>query len=391
MPQLQKQGKLAFLTTNNPTMMAKLQTDLGDAGPEQMVRMGLYKKEAWLDRIDVIPPAYAHLVNAKDAYASDLARKIRISYSTEVAFNMIETGELKIEGGNQNLSTVLRNASAKGFKLGETPIDAFLRKHPDVFQGIEARDRKTTTEMLKTLQRVYQITPGNDAMKALLNEGLVSAQDVLAYPLDEFLERFGPLFSSLEEANLVYRKAQQVSNITYSLFSLAKELDNSPPVHALSGTAQARSEAKTNLIKHFPTMESLFGSLDFCECEHCRSVLGPAAYMVDLLQFLDREPLIWQNFLKDWKKKHGNAPYPFRSMAAFNEHPDPNSERTPYEVLIQRRPDLPHILLTCENTNTALPQIDLVNEILEILCSQQLTQSRRGARYWRGHHCRATC
>lgn len=42
-----------------------------------------------------------------------------------------------------------------------------------------------------------------------------------------------------------------------------------------------------------------------------------------------------------------------------------DTERTPYEVLIERRPDLPHIALTCENTNTALPRIDLVNEILE--------------------------
>jgi hypothetical protein len=375
-PKLQTQGKLAFLTTNNPNLMTKLQNDLGDGGPEKLVELGLYKKEAWLARIDIVPPAYAHTVNPKEAYASDLARKIRISYSTEVTFNMIETGELKIEGGNENLSAFLKNAVRKGFKLGETSIDAFLKANPDAFEGIDAAARKTTTEMLKTLQRVYQITPGNDAMKALLNEGLLSAQDVLAYPLEVFLDRFGHLFPSAEEAKLVYRKAEQVSNITYSLFSLAKELDGSPPVFAMSATTEARRDAKTNLIKHFPTMESLFGSLDFCECEHCRSVLGPAAYMVDLLQFLDREPLVWENLLKDWKSKHGNAPYPFRSMAAFNEfldawhrthpgEPDPNTTRTPYEVLIERRPDLPHILLTCENTNTALPQIDLVNEILE--------------------------
>ena len=34
-------------------------------------------------------------------------------------------------------------------------------------------------------------------------------------------------------------------------------------------------------------------------------------------------------------------------------------------MLIERRPDLPHIPLTCENTHTALPYIDIVNEILE--------------------------
>ncbi len=376
-PQLQKQGKLAFLTTNNPDLMANVQSALGSAGPEQLVQLGLYQKEAWLERITTIPSAYGDAPNPREAYAEDLARKIRISYSTEVTWHMIQTGEMTVEGGNANLSTFLQNAIAKGFKLGETQIDAFVTANPDVF-GIaaNAQDKATTTEMVKTLQRVYQITPGNDAMKALLDAGLLSAQDVTAYPLDVFLDRFGERFPSIEQAQLIYRKAEQVSNLTYSLFSLAKELDNAPPVHALSASSQVRQESKTKLIEHFPTMESLFGSLDYCECEHCRSVLSPAAYLVDLFQFLDREPKIWANTLQDWQKKHGGSPYPFKNVEAFNtftakwtiSHPGelaPNTTRTPYEILIERRPDLPHIQLTCENTNTALPQIDLVNEILE--------------------------
>ncbi|XHX76336.1 MAG: neuraminidase-like domain-containing protein [Stenomitos frigidus ULC029] len=123
-------------------------------------------------------------------------------------------------------------------------------------------------------------------------------------------------------------------------------------------------------------MQSLFGSLDFCECEHCRSVLSPAAYFVDLLQFIDPKPLVWQSFLTKWKEKHSTAAYPFKNLAAQTTfltewrsqnpgQPDPNTEKTPYEVLIERRPDLSQLPLTCENTNTALPYIDVVNEILE--------------------------
>jgi hypothetical protein len=375
-PKLQRQGKLAFLTTNNPELTQKLQTDLGDAGPEQLVQMGLYKKEKWVERIDVVPAAYAHTPNPKIAYAEDMARRVRISYSTEVTWHMIETGELVIEGGNENLSAVLRKAIDNGFKLGQSAIDPFLKANQEVFEGLSDADRRITTEMIKTLQRVYQITPGNDAMKALLDAGLLSAQDVLAYPLDAFLERFVSSKFPEEQALLVYRKAEQVSNITYSLFSLAKELESAPPVFAMSGAPEVRKAERDDLVKRFPTMESLFGSLDYCECEECRSVLSPAAYLVDLLQFLDREPLIWQNTLKHWKAKHGDTPYPFRNSDAFKRflerwhaahpgEPDPATERTPYDVLTERRPDLPHISLTCENTNTALPQIDLVNEILE--------------------------
>ena len=39
-----------------------------------------------------------------------------------------------------------------------------------------------------------------------------------------------------------------------------------------------------------------------------------------------------------------------------------------------RRPDLAHIKLTCENTENAMPYVDLVNEILEsyVLYQQSL-------------------
>ena len=43
----------------------------------------------------------------------------------------------------------------------------------------------------------------------------------------------------------------------------------------------------------------------------------------------------------------------------------PTGKKTPYGVLAERRPDITNLPLTCENTNTALPYIDVVNEILE--------------------------
>ena len=48
-----------------------------------------------------------------------------------------------------------------------------------------------------------------------------------------------------------------------------------------------------------------------------------------------------------------------------------NTEITPLQVLLERRPDIQHLPLTCENTNTPLPYIDLVNETLEYFMSNQ--------------------
>ena len=128
---------------------------------------------------------------------------------------------------------------------------------------------------------------------------------------------------------MVRRKATQVSSVTYNLFTIAQKLDTEVPVFGMSASADVRESVKNELIKHYPTMESLFGSMDFCECEHCRSVLSPSAYLVDLLQFVDVEPHVWGNFLAKWKEKHD------KEYTTKYKHP--------YEALIERRPDLPYV------------------------------------------------
>lgn len=79
----------------------------------------------------------------------------------------------------------------------------------------------------------------------------------------------------------------------------------------------------------YPTLEELFGNMDFCSCEHCKSVLSPAAYLVELLQFISI------------------------------------GTPSPLSVLNSRRPDIEHLQLSCENTNVSLPYVDIVNEIME--------------------------
>jgi hypothetical protein len=388
-PRLQLQGKLAFLTVNNPALTAELQSEIDEAGPAQLVEKDLYKKDAWKERIDkltqndpaaraaFIPPAYGEADDPFDAYADDMARKVRISFPTQVVARMIDKGELPVpEEQRSAVSSFLGAAAAQGFRLGQTPVTQFLRASTDSFARRASDDFSSTTEAVKALQRIYQITPSNDSMQVLMSAGLTSAQDIVAYPYETFLDRYGALFPSREEATLVYRKAEQVSNVTYNLFTIASALNSEPPVFAISPSPEETEAAKNELIKHFPTMESLFGSMDFCECEHCRTVLSPAAYFVDLLQFIDTDTNVWNNTMQDWQDKHGGAPYPFRNQDAFDDfltrwhidhpgEPDPDTEITPYQVLVERRPDLPNIQLTCENTQTAMPHIDIVNEILE--------------------------
>lgn len=439
---LKLQGKLAYLTLNNADLTNILQQDIGSMeNLKMLVDKDLYQTDAWkkllMDMAGndeeklriIIPPAYKGEKTADrlDAYAADLARKVRLSFPARVVRRMIEKDELPLCAGEHkdDVLNFFDKTEELGFKLGRMSVEAFVQKYKnDIFpENTPPEKINAVKQNFKKLQRLYQITPNNGALKVLLEQGFSSAHDIDMISEDVFLDRFGSFFSSNEEAKLVHRKSSQVSAITFSILTTAQLMKSAPALTVISSPPiqenlnnlsnfnpameigkypEKQTENFINeLIKHYPTMESLFGSLDFCECEHCRSVLSPAAYFVDLLQFLDPDNLEWQKFLDDekiknkapypfknaaeadrflngWKAEHNTAPYPFKNPEEWNKFlnywrnkypnkadPDPEIRIKPYDLLIGRRPDLANLPLTCENTNTALPYIDLVNEILE--------------------------
>jgi hypothetical protein len=386
---LQLQGKLAFLSGSSAVMTERLlQKDLAD--PVALVEQDFHRAETWKNEVfavagipperranlneddrrklaAAIPTAYAaETVEARlDLYAGDMARKLRLSYPTQVLTRLMETDQtFQPLAGPPATLAVLKNATPQGFRLGETPVAVFLKANEQKIKGnLSDAEFQAAGQELKTMQRLYQITPDHESMPVLRAMGITSAYEVAAYAQDQFIAHYQSKYFDIykkpapfDVPRLIHRKAQQVSEVTYNLFAVAKQLDSSGGFAVVSPPAEVRESVKNELIKHYPTLESLFGSMDFCECEHCRSVLSPAAYFVDLLQFVDIENQVWANFLAQWKATHTGQDYP---------HQKNGQPMKPYDVLIERRPDLPHIALTCENTHTALPYIDIANEILE--------------------------
>ena len=406
---LQTQGKLAFLAANSAPLTALLQTTVAD--PADLAGQDFDLAGTWeatvraaaavapdIALVDLpaadhatlrgaIPAAYLADLPADDqaqllagtvtelakqiladgvqTYTEDMARKVRVSYPTQVVGQIVERDvddRFGLGPARAATAALLKSAPAHGFRLGQTPVAGFFADHPQALAALPEADRTPALETAKTVQRLYQITPGNDAMTTLMERGFTSAHEVTATTLETFLRRHGHAFPSPKQAELVYRKAQQVSAVTHALFTAAQAVETDTPTYGASGTLEDRvaeqTAVKSALIKRFPTMKQLFGSLDFCECEHCRSVLSPAAYLVDLLQILDRSPKDWADFVVAWDEDHQPRRYADRYV-------------NPYDALIARRPDIPHIPLTCENTQTALPYIDLVNEILEFFVANK--------------------
>ncbi|MFC7548745.1 neuraminidase-like domain-containing protein [Plantactinospora sp. GCM10030261] len=346
-------AQLGTLTMNSARLTESLRAEAGSTErlPTTLVAGRLYQPAAWQDRLRelaggnervleaMIPPAYqaATVDERLAAYTADLAFKVRVSYPTQVLGERVRAGELPLADRNPvlagDVATVLDRAAQTGFVPGQRPLHRFVTEHRDeLFAGLSDERAEAASAHLATLNRQYQITASDEAIGVLQRHNLRSAYQVSAVPERDFVARYGDEFPSRAEAELTWRRAQQVTAVTLNLVTAAKQLDSARLLPALARPDDVVSAAQADLVKQFPTLESLFGSLDYCECEHCRSVLSPAAYLVDLLKFLDDAPAL---------------------------------PKSPYLGLTDRRPDLPHTLLTCQNTNTALPYIDVVNEVLE--------------------------
>ncbi len=185
---------------------------------------------------------------------------------------------------------------------------------------------KLETE-LSTLQRVARVAPkGQDeaVVGGLLTKGYGSAFSITRKSRDSFVRHTAEEFGSESIAADVYRNAQFQTSRTLGAYSLLHPSLSDPLAKAIGGISDK--------VSSDATWSSLFGNVDFCSCEHCGSIYSPASYLVDLLAWLDSHE---------------------------------SGGKTAFDRLDARRPDIKRIQLSCDNTNTVLPYVDLVNEILE--------------------------
>ncbi|MEV0712713.1 neuraminidase-like domain-containing protein [Nocardia aurea] len=216
------------------------------------------------------------------------------------------------------------------FELGRNSITEHLAADPDALSGVSAVLRPLVSDQLLRLERIARFTPNIDSAHALLGGGLHSALQIAQVPREQFVSQFGTAFADPEQALAAHDRARTLTTSTTNLFTALHQT-------MVGLTPAAIDHDRDKLAKYLrrvPNWESLFNETSFCECSDCRSVLGPAAYLVDMLHFLS--PLV-----------------------------APTIGVKPITELLRRRPDLQFIKLSCENTNTELPYVDLVNEILE--------------------------
>ena len=269
---------------------------------------------AWA-ALDRVVRAYPGL--ALDAIFDDhaTAESIRAKSARDCAVRV----RLAVEAGGGPGATI----DVLGFDLtaGSAAVD---RLDLDELAAPE-RDRVVAT--LRDYQRVQNLTGDLDDTAALLQAGFSSAHDVAALPRAAFAA-----MSDLppDRVRELWDHARTVA-LDASLYvgGLVDQMSQGP---AMTTAPPSVGDALAQLDGY----ASLFGNLSFCDCTQCASVLGSAAYFVDLMAFIDR---------------HVRS-----QLVGRVDHP---------LDLRTRRPDLWVLPLTCANTSERVPTVDLINELLE--------------------------
>ncbi|TRX60188.1 hypothetical protein FNH22_09070 [Fulvivirga sp. M361] len=328
--------KLSAVSLNNMALTSALQSrpDVNDAGD-----LAELSDSDWDDLTTnnqtEIPESIAGDTpeERRFNYATLVKRVVENAFPTRVLARKIRVGT---DINDTDTDTFFTNNPE--FEFRKNTVTDFLKKKPTALDGIT--EPVAFRKKLEGYQRTFRISPPTaryDSFKTLYNNNVRSAWDVKRLGKNRFIKQFSGPLGGEDVAKQTYRRAAGVSSKSIVLYSRFASRFNRLPTAVFNADITSETGSENDELLQIPNLTTLFDSQDFCACKHCRSVLSPAAFLVDLFQYL----------------KEG-------------DHTDGS---TALDKLKIRRPDLTGILLGCENTNTELPYIDLVNELLEELVS----------------------
>jgi hypothetical protein len=291
--------------------------------PEDVRKLAKLNKTEWVKEISAAKPEIKDK-QVISTYASAITRKMEKEFPTLAFAAQLERARKPVLKNQDKIVSFFNKH--EDFDLTKHNVDLYLKR-----KKVSVKEREAVTEGLKSLQRVFKLVPHYGKTIALREEKIHSSQSIVAIGETRFVKEVAPKAGIDErEAKEIYLKAE--TKHTAAMLMVGDLQDSMSVMDVASFETTSLAKKLEAVSKDFPNLKSLFKLVDTCECEHCRSVFSPAAYLVELLQFLDKRVV---------KANNGKS------------------------VLFSRRPELGEIDLGCANANTPVKYIDLVCEILE--------------------------
>jgi hypothetical protein len=312
------------ITRSNAPMVAALFGDYDSL--EELVALDL---SDWFDLADThdVPSFLSGVTKAQ--YAQAMFNVVEDAFPTQ----MLAARSAGFTGGTAIAAFLAGNSVGNApYDLAGQSLRQFLVEHPDAIE--EAGDEEAQAAVraeLPVLERLYRVSPRGarfETMLALRSEGFTSATQIALMGRARFMGSMGQVIGPT--ASEVFARAKAASSVALML----QMVHGSPGAYTRMSVLPIRREDPLEGVESPKVQwDALFGGRTYCSCRECQSAHGPAAYLADLLFWL-------------WARG---------TDGAFTD------------ALFARRGDISTLDLSCKNSHTPLPTIDLILERLERL------------------------
>jgi len=252
-----------------------------------------------------------------------------------------------------NIDTIINDrtlaADAKIAAINERTqlLGIFLKNNPSIdirytdffsspdelnWAGISGDNRILLRKQLLACQRMMTLAGNTDDRHALLKKGFDSASAIVSLSETALGTTMG--FDGIKAQTLHQEALHTAQTSSHYFQTIHDTLKGNFRDIAVSNI----DPSIVNELKNVDGIRDLFGPQNYCDCKDCRSVLSPAAYFVDTMEFI-KEHISKPVFIKP--KQTSSSLY-----------------------LKNRRSDLWKLKLSCENTNTLIPYLTIVDEVL---------------------------
>ncbi len=195
------------------------------------------------------------------------------------------------------------------------------------WNGIPEGEKPFVKKQLMSFQRVLLLSHEPDVAEKLLTAGYDSATGISVQTPRKLSLKTGV---SETAARSVIHRANEITLRSSHALALSREIAHDSLTATRAGNL---SPSLVNELKDIEGYDKMFGLQNYCACDQCKSIFSPAAYFVDLMYFIENKV-------------------------------DGISESDSIH-LKNRRKDLWELELSCENTNTLVSYLSIVNTALE--------------------------
>lgn len=311
-----------------------------------------FNKDSLLEKLKDTAPQESQ--EANDKFAKKMYARLFNLEPTAVLINMVRDPKIPLLDNSIGKSVTAVLEKHPEFNIKTTSIHKII-DNEEMFNDISVDSIPLVKNELKTLQRITAVSPVPDAVPVLHNTGITTAFQISEMPATQFVKLMKDKGLDPSTVKQVHDNAQAIRVRNEQAIISLKETSQGTGIAMIDKSLNAQQtnpdvidQTNEKLAENNLSWNLLFGDADFCECGECTSVYSAASYYVELLQYL----------------RNNNLDIHAEGTIKINPNPRDISG-TPLEKLFNRRPDLGCLELTCSNTNTILPYVDLVNEVME--------------------------